>query len=149
MVIAVLNVFIILKVRKLNRQKQRRASSHKINSRKKLSKDERHIQLTVMLTLVSTSYIIAYLPVLIHFLMWKLQRSEVISVNYQAMIVAQNYTRTFYIFGFSINFFLYTLGGRTFREQLECLLCIRFDKHKTYVTNFITEAETTTLVTKL
>ena len=149
-IIAVLNVFIIIKVTRLNQERRRRASSRVTNNnKKKISKDERHIQLTIMLILVSTSYIIVYLPVLIHFVMWKLERSQVISVGYQAMIIAQNYTRTFYISGFAINFFLYTLSGRIFREQLECILCVRFNKYKTYVTNFVTEAETTTLVTKL
>ena len=151
-VIAILNVFIIVKVSKLTSERRRRMSTRTMNNNKKkrVTKDEKHMQLTIMLILVSTSYILVYLPVLVHFVIWKLQRSQVIVVSNQAMLIAQNYTRTFYISGFAINFFLYTLSGRVFREQLECLLCVKFTKKKSTINNFATTiAETTTLVTKV
>lgn len=147
-IIAILNVFIIVKVSRLNRDRRKRAAASTANGssrNKRASKEER--QLTLMLILVSTSYIVVYLPVLIHFVMWKLQRSQVIVVSYQAMIIAQNYTRTFYISGFAINFFLYTLSGRVFRQQLYSLLC--YTKKKKQYNCTTVGAETTTLVTKM
>ncbi len=72
---------------------------------------------------VSTSYILAYLPVLVHFVLWKLMRSKVLVLSDAGMEIGQKYTSTLYIAGFAINFFLYTIGGKIFRDQLRDILC--------------------------
>ena len=79
-----------------------------------------------MLIVVSTSYIISYLPVLIHFVMWKFVRSGLLIIDRRPMIIMQNYTRPMYIFGFAINFFLYTMSGQVFRKQLIVILLDMF-----------------------
>jgi hypothetical protein len=38
------------------------------------------------------------------------------------MLIAGNYTRALYVLGFAINFFLYTISGRVFREQLQFII---------------------------
>jgi hypothetical protein len=119
--IAILNVFIIVRVTKISREHQKRKSiSNKQNKRTK--KDEKNLQLTIMLILVSTSYVLLYLPVLVHFVIDYLERHDVIRVSSDAMLIAGNYTRALYVFGFAINFFLYTISGRVFREQLQFIL---------------------------
>ena len=121
-IIAVLNIFIIIKVRELSRKKACRKSP--TNSNRKPSKEDRNIQLTILLLLVSTSYVILYLPVLIHFITWGLHRLGKVAVSRNSLIITQNYTRILYIMGFSINFFLYTLSGKVFRDQLvQVLYC--------------------------
>ena len=134
-VIAILNVFIIVKVTKVAQiKKRRKANQSAMNNahhatelqngvRKKQRREDKSMQLTVMLILVSTSYILVYLPVLIHFVLWKLMRSEVITLSEAGMEIGQKYTSTLYIAGFAINFFLYTIGGKIFRDQLKDILC--------------------------
>jgi hypothetical protein len=138
-VITVLNVFIILRVTHVTKMTRRRQSSSaclnnnrngsRVGSRKlpaktaRTRKDDKSLQLTVMLILVSTSYVLTYIPVLVHFIIWKLQRSELVTVSPDAMLMARNYTCALYIAGFAINFFLYTMSGRVFRDQLGVVLC--------------------------
>lgn len=102
-----------------------RKNKNKNRNKKNASRDDRSLQMTITLILVSTIYVVVFLPVLVHFLLWKLERSKVIAVSPVAMQIAQNYTRTLYVAGFAVNFFLYTISGRTFREQLKTVLCRR------------------------
>ncbi len=177
-VIAVLNVFIIVRVTEVTQLRKRRkaqenhhlhhhhtpqaiemqnggagsrpgtpqggssaASNAAAVSRRRNRRDDKNMQLTVMLILVSTSYILVYLPVLVHFVLWKLMRSDVITLPDAGMDIAQKYTSTLYIAGFAINFFLYTIGGKIFRDQLRDILC-RAVGYKQYGTT----SEMTTLV---
>lgn len=130
--IAGLNVFIIVRVSKLTRERKRMKEQGKSSqtaavsalNKKRARKEDKSMQLTIMLILVSTSYILVYLPVLCHYVIWRLARS-LITVPHDALQIAQVYTSILYIFGFSINFFLYTMSGRVFREQLDFILCDR------------------------
>lgn len=81
-------------------------------------REEKSLQTTVMLIIVSTSYVLAYIPVLVHYFIWKLERLSVVSISERSMLIAQNYTRPLYVAGFAINFFLYTVSGPIFRRQL-------------------------------
>ncbi|KAI0240756.1 hypothetical protein LSAT2_008452 [Lamellibrachia satsuma] len=147
-VIALLNGMIIVRVTKLRRRKRKRnasmttssqagkATGGQNNNRKQRSrKADKSMQLTIILVLVSTSYIIVFIPVLVHFVLWKLKSSHVIQLSDVAMLTSQNYTRTMYISGFAINFFLYTMSGRIFREQLEKIVCDTQRKDKSTVTS--------------
>ena len=147
-IIAVLNVFIIVRVTKLTHERRRMKAQGKNQTtmsatKKRARKEDKSMQLTIMLILVSTSYILVYLPVLCNFLIWKLQRSGVINVSGQTITIAQMYTSALYISGFAINFFLYTMSGRVFREQLELILC---EAQKREHKNGVISQEMTTLV---
>ncbi len=132
-VIAILNVFIIVRVTEVSKIKKRRKTNQMMtnsaaalngqNARRKSKREDKSMQLTVMLILVSTSYILVYLPVLVHFVLWKLMRSGVIVLSHTGLEIAQKYTSTLYIAGFAINFFLYTIGGKIFRDQLSDMIC--------------------------
>lgn len=87
--------------------------------------DDRNLQLTIILILVSSSYILAYLPVLIHFVMVKMKMNKWIATSEETLTIFGNYGKTAYIGGFAINFFLYTMSGRVFRDQLCGMLCSR------------------------
>ncbi|KAK2145249.1 hypothetical protein LSH36_692g00003 [Paralvinella palmiformis] len=123
--IAVVNVFIIVRVTRVSREHRKRiAASGKPNKRTR--KEEKNLQLTIMLILVSTSYVLLYLPVLVTFVIDYLKRSEAIEISQHDMLMASDYTRALYVSGFAINFFLYTISGRVFREQLQLILhCTR------------------------
>ena len=41
------------------------------------------------------------------------------------LVVLQCCSRTLYVAGFAVNFLLYTVSGRVFREQLESIVCGR------------------------
>ena len=111
------------KRRTLQQQKCQQASSAKPNY-----KEDKGMQTTIMLILVSTSYILVFIPVLVHFVVLKLRRSNVVDVSYVTMLKVQNYTRTLYIAGFAINFFLYTVSGTIFRKQLKKILGCPIDR---------------------
>ena len=89
---------------------------------RRASLDERNLQLTIILILVSTTYILFYLPVLVHFVMFKMKRSDIVQLDYDFLDVFGNYAKALHVAGFAINFILYTLSGRVFREQLVTLL---------------------------
>ena len=146
--IAFFNAFIICRVVNVSRVKRNRhrAQNHLNNKARAVSKKEdKNRQLTIMLILVSTSYILTYLPVLIHYILWKLQRLDTIHVSDEGMLIAQNYTKTLYIVGFAINFFLYTVSGKVFRKQLIFLLC----GQKKYMKTETSAVEMTTVVREI
>ena len=58
------------------------------------------------------------------------------------MLIAENYTKTLYIAGFAMNFFLYTMSGKVFRKQLVFMLC----GQKKYVKTETSAVEMTTVV---
>lgn len=101
------------------------SSKHSKKEKRELDKS---MQLTIMLILVSSCYIVCYLPVLVHFILWTLFRNKQIDLSEVAMQIGENYTRTLYIFGFAINFFLYTMSGKSFRDQLRAMIPCRLDK---------------------
>jgi len=90
---------------------------------RRASLDERNIQLTIILILVSSTYILFYLPVLVHFVLFKMNMSGMIQVGVTFLDVFGNYAKALHVAGFAINFLLYTVSGRVFREQLATLLC--------------------------
>ena len=104
-VIAICNVLIIYQMARKNGIEAR--------ERKESSK---HV--TIILILISASYIILYLPALIHFILWKLVRNHTISISYETFFVTFNCAKLLYICAFSINFYLYSIGSKLFRQQL-------------------------------
>ena len=146
--IAGLNAFIIFRVIHVSRAKRnrRRAQNSLNNNTRSLSKKEdKNRQLTIMLILVSSTYILTYLPVLVHYILWKLQRMEKISLSSDGMMIAQNYSKTLYIAGFATNFFLYTVSGKVFRKQLIFMLC----GQKKYIKTETSAVEMTTVVKEM
>lgn len=108
--------------RKSGRAAEGKQQERRKDSRRDGQRDDRSLQMTITLILVSTIHVIVFLPVLVHFVIWKLERSKIITVSPAAMQIAQNHTRVLYIAGFAVNFFLYTVSGRMFREQLRVVL---------------------------
>lgn len=132
----------LLQVTKITREKKKRNKPHvKSMAVKKPKHEDRSLQLTIMLILVSSTYIVAYIPVIIIFVINKLEHAHKVAITIESITIALNYSKVLYIFGFAINFLLYTVSGRVFREQLELIICDkrlrRDNKHS---------METTTLV---
>ena len=98
-----------------------------------LKREEKSLQTTIMLITVSTSYVLAYLPVLFHFLIWfiKLKLNRSLGIGGVAMLIAGNYTKILYVGGVAVNFFLYTVSGRVFRQQLIQMLACRRNTRST------------------
>ena len=146
--IAGLNAFIIFRVihvSKAKRNRRRAQNSLNNNTRSLSKKEDKNRQLTIMLILVSSTYILTYLPVLVHYILWKLQRMEKISLSGDGMMIAQNYSKTLYIAGFATNFFLYTVSGKVFRKQLIFMLC----GQKKYIKTETSAVEMTTVVKEM
>lgn len=143
--VAAINVCIIIKVKGLKeeRNKRKRNIEHVLDKtgktngsgKKNKVKEETATQLTIMLTVVSTSYVITYLPDLCLFIsegiLTKLYEPKKIpDVTMQRLIIADNAIRPLYILGFSINFFLYTVSGQAFRQQLKKILYRHFNRDR-------------------
>jgi len=141
-IIAIINAFIINRVTSLARTKRQwmtgaargstassAAAAHDRQHRssqpsaRKTHAEDRNLQLTIILILVSSSYVLAYIPVLLHFVMYKIQLSELIHVSRKALTIVGNYSKALYVAGFAVNFFLYTISGRVFRDQLRKIVC--------------------------
>lgn len=125
--IAVLNLFIGSRVLKLTKERQRRRAHKDVlmgasKHHQRFFKDDRGLQVTIMLILVSTTHVILYVPVLIHFILHHLNLRGYVALSEQGLQIAQNYTRCLYIAGFAVNFLLYALSGKVFREQLCTIL---------------------------
>lgn len=96
-----------------------------------LKREDKSLQTTIMLITVSTSYVLAYLPVLFYFLVYFILLkidSAAISAD-ESMLIAGNYTKLLYVGGVAVNFFLYTVSGRVFRNQLIRMLSCRRNTH--------------------
>lgn len=85
--------------------------------------EDKNLQLTVILILVSTTYVVAYLPTLIHFIIDLLSYGKFLSVNNEARMIARHYTDLLYVSAFATNFFLFTMSGRVFRQQMWKIFC--------------------------
>ena len=81
-------------------------------------RQESSTHITIILILISTSYIVLYLPLSIHFILLKLAYNDTISISFETLLVAENCTRLLYICAFAINFYLYSVGSKLFRQQL-------------------------------
>jgi len=92
-----------------------------------LKREDKSLQTTIMLITVSTSYVLTYLPVLLHFVVYfiRMQMDPVVATSDRSTLIAGNYTKLLYVAGVAVNFFLYTVSGRVFRNQLIKLLDCR------------------------
>lgn len=127
-VVAVLNLFIIFRVTKIKRKRRKMMRTKAGDGQHHQGggggggghhhHEESSLQLTIMLIVVSTTYIVLDIPVLAHFVLQKLTLSKVVDISKRAIVVTLNYTRVLYIAGHSVNFFLYTVSGQVFRQQL-------------------------------
>lgn len=90
---------------------------------KKKRKDDRNKQLTITLILVSTTYIAAFLPSLSFYIANWLELFGYIKMEKNTRRLILNYTDLLYISAFANNFFLFTLSGKLFREQIKEIFC--------------------------
>ena len=97
--------------------------SKNVGENKNKIKKDQNIQMTIILILISTSYILLYLPVIIHFVLLKLTRYGIISISKEGMEIGQKSTRPFTC-GFVINFYLYIAGSKLFRKLLKRAVCL-------------------------
>ena len=113
LVIAVLTICIVYRVL---------VSKNVGENENKIKKDQ-NIQMTIILILISTSYILLYLPVIIHFVLLKLNRYGIISISKEGMEIGQKSTRPFTC-GYAINFYLYIAGSKLFCKLLKRAVCL-------------------------
>ena len=74
-------------------------------------------QVTIILILTSTSYVIFYLPFLIHYFLFYAP-----NVNVLMLEILSQITSRLYITGFAINCYLYVIGSTLSRDQLKSML---------------------------
>ena len=133
--IVILNIFISVKLRRRHAKRTNRKSAHELQSlttqtnperssspqlRRKKQLESRNLQITIMLLVVSSAYVILFLPVLVQFLLWGVQRMDGYEdiISFETNLVLEYVASSLYIVGFAVNFFLYTVSCNQFREQL-------------------------------
>ena len=110
-IIAVMNIFIICKVVKhvpLSAELARR------------DQDNKSRQLTLILILISTSYIVLCVPDLITAVYWTfLVSKDKVAIYSKEFWILYKSTQTLYTAAFAINFYLYVLGSRMYRQSVK------------------------------
>lgn len=127
-IVTVLNNFIIAKIWKLSKKRRDLRRSIRMSQTSRDSSGgndvrdvERHVQITLMLIVISTCYIITYLPVFVYFFLQKAISNK--HEYAKEFVIYCNFSRCLYAFGHSVNFFLYTTSADAFRKQLKTVLC--------------------------
>ena len=110
--IALMNFCIICKV----------LTSSRVATRRDGERRDQNRQVTIILILISVSYIILYFPFLIVYLLAK-TNSQFMSLPKQKQRIVKECTETLYISVFAINFCLYSIGSQLFRDRLKQLFC--------------------------
>ena len=116
-IIAILNVFVAIKLKEMVTENHRLQTGYFSNV-DHVSRANKNIQLTLMLVLVSTTYVLVYLPILLQFIISKLHRSNIIEIDYESLSESKNYTKMLYISGFATNFLIYTFSANSFRRRV-------------------------------
>ena len=106
--IAALNICIICKVLGKEPIEQHRGTSSKDQNR----------QMTVLLILISTSYVVLYLPLLLNHILWTLWVNQIGSLSGKALHIVDGCAQTLNVAGFSINCYLYIIGSQMFRDNV-------------------------------
>ena len=108
LIIASLNICILRKVWTKEPIEQHRGTSRKNQS----------TQLTALLILISSSYVVLYLPLLLSHILWSLWANDIKIISDKALHIIDGYARTLYVAGFAINCYLYILGSQMFRDNV-------------------------------
>lgn len=134
--IAILNVLVILNLWK--RSKRKKAAKYHlvaarsnidesvtVNSRTSAPKhnDDHHSSISVTLLLISTFYVMCYLPIILCYILVKLTKKEYVDISHSTLHIFRAYSRLLYIFGYAMNFIIFVLSGRLFRAELKKLCC--------------------------
>ena len=113
--IAVLNICIIHKIREKQVVTQENDETRKDQSN----------QMTIILLLISAGHVILCLPVAFHYLLWMLEHEEILDVSDKGMTIARECVEMLDIAWCTVNFFLYTIGSKMFRQELKKKICPR------------------------
>ena len=113
--IAFLNICIIHKIREKQTIVQENDETRKDQSR----------QMTIILLLISVGHVILYLPVAFHYLLWMLNKEQLVHLSDKGMTISRSCVETLDMAGCAENFFLYTLGSKIFRQELKEKICCR------------------------
>ena len=79
-------------------------------------------QLTIMLLLVTTLFLILLIPTYVRFIYWNLVKRDTPSKYASSMLFFQ-ITYKLYVTNSGINFFLYCISGQKFRKDLKEIIC--------------------------
>ena len=108
LVIAAINASIICKI----------ATSGPIGEETNQHRNDRNRQMTMLLILISVSYVILVLPLLTFYGVVFLNNTNIITVSEKNLVIARKWTKILNIMGFAVNFYLYSIGSKMFKEQL-------------------------------
>ena len=90
--------------------KKKRVKCHKKDTSKKI---------TIILILISTSYMALQVPPLIHVILTGLRWMEIVTLSDYAFDLSYRYSSALYACSYAINFYLYSIGSKLFRQQLK------------------------------
>ena len=108
------------------------------NQRRQKAMKNTENQLTIMLLLVTTLFLILMIPTYIRFLYTTFVGTET-PVKYANMMFFYHVSHKLYFTNNGINFFLYCISGQKFRDDLKELFCDSNFRHKTSKDVIVTE----------
>ena len=113
-----------------SRYKLKQADSSN-STENKSNKRERKMNIAIILFCISTTYVLCFIPLLLHFMLSGLTRMELLSLADGTLDIMQMVSTVLYITGFSLNIFLYTLASPLFRARLlRIFTCFKSQKDK-------------------
>ena len=107
LVIAAINASIICKI----------VTSGPVGEETNHHRSDKNRQMTMLLILISVSYVILVLPLLTFYGLVFLHNTYIITVSKKNMEIARKWMKILNIAGFAINFYLYSIGSNMFKEQ--------------------------------
>ena len=122
-----MNYVIVQTIRKS--WKMFRSNANATNKRESKMKNAEN-QLTIMLLLISTLFLILLLPTFIRFIYFSLVERNTPS-KYASSVLFFQITYKLYTTNNGINFFLYCISGKKFRDDLKEMLCFSTQKPST------------------
>ena len=141
-----MNCVIVHTVRKSREMFTNRDTNQGMDSRQKTMKSADN-QLTIMLLLVTLLFSILLIPTYIRFIYLTFVTSDTPAKFARSVLLFQ-ITYKLYVTNNGINFFLYCISGRKFRNDLkEILCCGRKSSHTTTETKSMSQTDITNLST--
>ena len=97
--------------------------SKQSNQPNRKRREDKNRQLTITLILVSTTYILAFIPSLCFYISNWMEYFKYLTMHKNTRRIVSNYTDLLYVSAFANNFFLFTLSGKLFRQQIKLIFC--------------------------
>ena len=107
--------------------KQREQNCNRANDRRQKTMKNTENQLTIMLLLVTTLFLVLMIPTYVRFLLFSFIGRDT-PEKYANVMLLYHFSYNLYNTNSGINFFLYCISGQKFRNDVKQTLCSCFER---------------------